>query len=44
MFYVYILVSAENPSKHYTDHTTDLRHRLTEHNRGECAHTAKFRP
>ncbi len=44
MFYVYILVSAENLSKHYTGRTTDLRHRLAEHNRGQCSHTSKFRP
>jgi len=44
MFYVYILVSEEDRSKHYTGLTVDLRQRLAHHNRGECTHTAKSRP
>ena len=43
MFYVYILVSEEDPSKRYTGVISDLPHRLGEHNRGECTHTAKSR-
>ncbi len=42
MFYVYILVSEENSSKHYTDVTGDLQQCLDQHNRGECTHTAKL--
>ena len=44
MFYVYILVSEADPSKHYTGVTGDLYQRLGQHNRGECVPTAKFRP
>ncbi len=44
MFYVYILVSGVDASKHYTGITRDLAARLAQHNAGECAHTAKFRP
>jgi putative endonuclease len=44
MFYVYILVSEPDPSKHYTGVTADLHQRLDQHNRGESAHTAQFRP
>jgi putative endonuclease len=44
MFYVYILVSRADPSKHYTGVTRDLHQRLDQHNGGECAATAKFRP
>ena len=44
MFYVYIPRSKANPSRHYTGFTVDLVGRLDQHNRGKCAHTAKFRP
>ncbi|MBN1268776.1 MAG: GIY-YIG nuclease family protein [Kiritimatiellae bacterium] len=42
--YVYILQSLSEPRCHYTGLTDDLRARLTLHNRGACAHTAKHRP
>lgn len=43
-YYVYILVSDENPEIHYTGFTEDLDARLKKHNSGECSHTAKHRP
>jgi putative endonuclease len=43
-FYVYILVSESDVTKHYTGITRDLSGRLEDHNRGHCPHTAKFRP
>jgi predicted GIY-YIG superfamily endonuclease len=43
-FYVYILVSVSAPDHHYTGMTEDLTAPLDDHNRGHCAHTAKFRP
>jgi predicted GIY-YIG superfamily endonuclease len=43
-FYVYILVSEADSTIHYTGVTQDLADRLREHNRGACAHTAKYRP
>jgi len=44
MYYVYILRSIPYPNKTYTGHTINLKHRLTEHNSGECVHTNKFIP
>jgi len=43
-FYVYILVSESDASRHYTGLTCDLSGRLGDHNRGHCPHTAKFKP
>ena len=43
-FYVYQLQSDLNPDRHYTGITTDLGKRLAADNRGEVAHTRKFRP
>jgi putative endonuclease len=43
-FYVYILVSENERSHHYTGITEDLESRLTEHNQGVCKYTAKGRP
>ena len=43
-FYVYLLVSESDATKHYTGLTCDLSGRLDDHNRGHCLHTAKFRP
>jgi predicted GIY-YIG superfamily endonuclease len=42
--YVYILVSENEPDRHYTGLTDDLGKRLESHNSGQCAHTAKYRP
>jgi predicted GIY-YIG superfamily endonuclease len=44
MIYVYLLISETNPAKHYTRLTRNLNARLNQHNRGECAHTMKYRP
>jgi predicted GIY-YIG superfamily endonuclease len=43
-FYVYILESQNDPQRHYTGFTEDLRSRLVHHNRGESVHTAKYAP
>jgi putative endonuclease len=43
-YYVYILVSENNEKAHYSGATRDLNARLSEHNRGKCAHIAKHRP
>ena len=43
-FYVYVLVSQENNTIHYTGVTRDLDQRLREHNRGACPHASKHRP
>ena len=43
-FYVYILVSKTDDTKHYTGITRDLFARLQDHNRGHCPHTTKYRP
>jgi len=42
-YYVYILVSQETPSHHYTGFTEDLAARLDEHNSGKLPNTARFR-
>ena len=42
--YVYILVSQEDETIHYTGLTRDLEQRLIEHNRGNCPHTSQHRP
>jgi predicted GIY-YIG superfamily endonuclease len=44
MFCSYILESIRVPGKFYRGHTDDLKRRLTEHNSGRCAHTAKLIP
>jgi predicted GIY-YIG superfamily endonuclease len=43
MFYTYVLESLES-GRRYIGHTDDLERRLTEHNDGKSAHTAKYRP
>jgi predicted GIY-YIG superfamily endonuclease len=43
-FYVYILVSQIDDTKHYTGLTRNLSGRLEDHNQGHCPHTSKFRP
>ena len=42
--YVYILVSARFPDRHYTGLTTNLETRLQAHNAGQVPHTSKLRP
>jgi predicted GIY-YIG superfamily endonuclease len=44
MKYVYILQSIADREHFYTGITDDLRARLSKHNSGEVAHTAKYRP
>tara|TARA_R110000868_G_scaffold236992_2_gene491018 strand:- start:1854 stop:2156 length:303 start_codon:yes stop_codon:yes gene_type:complete len=42
--YVYIITSIDEPKRHYTGVTSDLKARLAKHNAGEIFHTAKFAP
>ncbi len=42
-YYVYILISRRNGS-FYTGHTSDLKRRLSEHNRGRVRSTKYYRP
>jgi predicted GIY-YIG superfamily endonuclease len=42
--YVYLLQSLVSPEKRYVGVTADLRARLAQHNAGQSAHTAKFKP
>jgi putative endonuclease len=44
MKYVYILQSVDMGDRCYVGVTDDLRARLSRHNAGEVAHTAKYRP
>ncbi|MGB6221831.1 GIY-YIG nuclease family protein [Haloferula sp.] len=44
MFCTYILESISNPERHYVGHSADLKVRLSEHNAGKSANTAKHRP
>lgn len=44
MRYVYLLQSEAVDGQRYVGVTADLRKRLTEHNAGKSAHTAKFAP
>ena len=41
---VYLLESENQPGRHYTGVTTDLRKRLAAHNSGKSPHTAKHMP
>jgi predicted GIY-YIG superfamily endonuclease len=43
-FYVYILESLADSTRHYTGFTEDLKQRVDHHNAGGVPHTAKFRP
>jgi putative endonuclease len=42
--YVYLIVSENDPSRHYTGITDNLDDRLQRHNSGNVPHTAKYRP
>ncbi|GGD04715.1 GIY-YIG nuclease family protein [Aquisalinus flavus] len=44
MKYVYIPKSELDPDRHYVGIASDLKDRLSKHNCGAVAHTAKFRP
>ena len=41
---VYLLESENDPERHYTGVTSDLKKRLARHNAGTTPHTAKYRP
>ncbi|MCH7931790.1 MAG: GIY-YIG nuclease family protein [Proteobacteria bacterium] len=44
MHYVYLIESIAASGQRYVGLTTDLKHRLRDHNAGKSAHTSKFRP
>lgn len=44
MWYVYIIRSTVSPEQEYTGLTSDLRQRLTDHNKGKSPHTSKYMP
>ena len=44
MYYVYILRSLADETKHYTGFTKDLKKRIVKHNKGDVSYTSKFRP
>lgn len=44
MKYVYILECVNEPARHYTGLTDNLKARLKAHNAGEVPHTSKFKP
>jgi predicted GIY-YIG superfamily endonuclease len=42
--YVYLLISEQDPARHYVGCTSNLSARLKKHNEGGCPHTSKYRP
>lgn len=42
--YVYILVSEVDTNRYYVGLTDNLDARLSKHNKGDVAHTSKYRP
>ena len=42
--HVYILTCLTDSNRHYSGLTENLEQRLSQHNAGECLHTAKHRP
>jgi predicted GIY-YIG superfamily endonuclease len=44
MFYVYLIESLADCGRRYVGLTTDLRHRLQDHNAGKSTHTSKYKP
>ncbi len=44
MYYVYCLEDVSTQKHRYVGLTTDLKHRLSDHNAGRSAHTSKYRP
>ncbi|MBA4138260.1 MAG: excinuclease ABC subunit C [Opitutus sp.] len=44
MTYVYLIESVRHRARHYVGITSNLKSRLTDHNRGASPHTSKFRP
>ena len=43
-FYVYILKSKVDETKHYVGSTQNIEERLIKHNQGGCPHTKKYKP
>ena len=43
-YYVYILVSEADETRHYTGLTENLESRIKAHNNGQVPHTSKYRP
>lgn len=44
MHYVYLIQSQPRPTHRYIGITSDLKRRLSDHNRGKQSHTAPFAP
>lgn len=44
MHYVYLLQSESEARQRYVGTTSNLKQRLVQHNAGQSAHTAKFKP
>ena len=44
MYYVYILVSLNNPTRCYIGRTEHLEARLQQHNRGESGYSKRYTP
>ena len=44
MFYVYLIESVAAEGQRYVGATADLKVRLQQHNAGQSAHTAKYKP
>jgi putative endonuclease len=44
MKYVYIPQAIDEPERHYTGITDDLKARLSTHNAGQVSHSSKFKP
>jgi predicted GIY-YIG superfamily endonuclease len=44
LFYVYLIESVAAEGQRYVGATADLKVRLQQHNAGQSAHTAKYKP
>ncbi len=44
MKYVYLIRSINHPDQHYVGISSNYLQRIQEHNAGQSAHTAKFKP
>lgn len=44
MHYTYIIKSISYPSQTYTGFTSNLKHRINDHNSGKSPHTSKYKP